>query len=50
MTEQAFIRALNQAVDAQDDQEAARLVREHTQALEAFPERCWPNWHLSQMR
>ena len=39
MTEQAFIRALKQAVDAQDEQEAARLVREHKQALEAFLER-----------
>ena len=39
MTEQAFIRALKQAVDAQDEQEAARLVREHKQALVAFLER-----------
>ena len=39
MTEQAFIRALKQAVEAQDEQEAARLVREHKQALEAFLER-----------
>ena len=38
MTEQAFIRALKQAVDAQDEQEAAGLG-EHTQALEAFLER-----------
>ena len=36
MTEQAFIRALKEDVDAQDKQEAARLVREHKQALEAF--------------
>ena len=36
MTEQAFIRALKQAVDAQDKQEVARLVREYAQALEAF--------------
>jgi hypothetical protein len=37
--EQAFVRALQEAVDARDEAEAARLVNEHTRALTAFLER-----------
>jgi hypothetical protein len=37
--EQAFVRALEAAIRANDEQEAARLVNEHTRALSAFLER-----------
>jgi hypothetical protein len=37
--EQEFVRALQEAIDARDEPEAARLVTEHTAALTAFLER-----------
>jgi hypothetical protein len=37
--EQAFVRALQEAVNNNDECEAARLVSEHTEAFEAFLER-----------
>jgi hypothetical protein len=37
--EQSFVKRLEDAIQANDEQEACRLVNEHTRALTAFLER-----------